>query len=296
MSAGLVWERDGRDWPNWEASRRLRVGSLDWHVQVMGQGPALLLLHGTAASTHSFRDLAPRLASRFTVVAPDLPGHGFTGFPGRAGMSLPGMAANVAALLAALDLAPALAVGHSAGAAVLVRMALDGRIAPGRIVALNGALLPFRGPMAHVAPGMARLLALSSAVPHLVALLAGQDGVRRMLAGMGSRIDRRGLALYARLMRDPAHVRGALAMMAAWDLAELERALPALTVPLTLVVGERDTAVPPQAVEAVRTLLPAAVVHSLPGLGHLAHEERPDLVADVLLGSLDFGVTAPCRA
>ncbi|MBE7220326.1 MAG: alpha/beta fold hydrolase, partial [Caulobacteraceae bacterium] len=234
---GLDWERDGRDWPNRPTSRRVVAGGVSWHVQVMGDGPVLLLLHGTAASTHSFRDLAPRLAEHFTVVAPDLPGHGFTGFPGRSGMGLPSMADGISALLAALGgLRPVLAAGHSAGAAVLLRMALDGTIAPDGIVALNGALLPFRGPMGHVAPGLARLLALNGAVPHLVSLLAGEDGVRRMLAGMGSRIDRRGIGLYARLMRDPAHVRGALAMMAGWDLAGLERDLPRLATPLTLVV------------------------------------------------------------
>ena len=52
------------------------AGGLRWHVQVAGDGPVLLLLHGTGAATHSWRDLLPLLAERFTVVAPDLPGHG----------------------------------------------------------------------------------------------------------------------------------------------------------------------------------------------------------------------------
>ena len=73
----------------------------------MGRGPVLLLVHGTAAATHSWRDLAPLLARRFTVVAPDLPGHGFSGSPGRGGLSLPGMAGALRALLDALRLEPA---------------------------------------------------------------------------------------------------------------------------------------------------------------------------------------------
>ncbi|NBQ74895.1 MAG: alpha/beta hydrolase, partial [Acetobacteraceae bacterium] len=56
------WEKDGRDWPNRTASRFVEAGGLNWHVQLMGQGPCLLLLHGTAAATHSWRDLAPLLA------------------------------------------------------------------------------------------------------------------------------------------------------------------------------------------------------------------------------------------
>ena len=125
------WSTDGRDWPNREASRFVEAGGLRWHVQIAGSGPALLLVHGTGASTHSFRDLLPLLAQRFTVVAPDLPGHGFTTRPADpAGFSLPGMAAGVAALLRVLDVAPAVAVGHSAGAAILCRMCVDGALAP----------------------------------------------------------------------------------------------------------------------------------------------------------------------
>ena len=99
-----------------------------WHVQVMGSGPPLLLLHGTGAATHSWRDLMPMLAQDFTVIAPDLPGHGFTETPGGDGLSLRGMARELAALLGALGLQPALAVGHSAGAAIAIRMRLDGRL------------------------------------------------------------------------------------------------------------------------------------------------------------------------
>jgi len=49
MSNHLSWERDGRDWPNRAFSRFIEAGGLRWHVQVMGQGPVALLLHGTGA-------------------------------------------------------------------------------------------------------------------------------------------------------------------------------------------------------------------------------------------------------
>ncbi|MBE7197594.1 MAG: alpha/beta fold hydrolase [Parafilimonas terrae] len=280
----MNWARDGRDWPNRGASRFVRVAGRTWHVQVMGEGPVLLLLHGTAASTHSFRDLARLLMPRFTVVIPDLPGHGFTQRPPDGGMTLPGMAAGVARLLDGLDLRPALAAGHSAGAAVLVRMALDRRFAPGRLVALNGALLPFGGVSGHVAPGLAKLLFLNPVAPRVFAFLAGEGTVTRMLASMGSRIDRRGVALYTRLMRDPAHVESALAMMAHWDLDGLSRELPELSVPLTLVVGGRDRAIPVEVAEAVRRRVPSAEVRVMPGLGHLAHEEDPGRIAALLTG------------
>lgn len=51
-------------WPQRDHSRALRVGPIDWHVQVAGRGPVLLLLHGSGASSHSWSDLLPRLAAR----------------------------------------------------------------------------------------------------------------------------------------------------------------------------------------------------------------------------------------
>ena len=74
----LDFARDGADWPLREASRFVEAGGLRWHVQTLGEGPPALLIHGTAGATHSWRGLAPLLARDFRLVAPDLPGHGFT--------------------------------------------------------------------------------------------------------------------------------------------------------------------------------------------------------------------------
>ena len=77
-------------------------------------------------------------------MAPDLPGHGFTDAPSSSpGYSLPGVANGLGALFQVLNLKPALAVGHSAGAAVALRMMLDSSIIPAAVVSLNGALLSF---------------------------------------------------------------------------------------------------------------------------------------------------------
>jgi magnesium chelatase accessory protein len=246
----------------------------------MGRGPVALLLHGTGASTHSWRELAPLLARDGTVVAPDLPGHAFTSAPGAAGLSLPGMAASVAALLRALDADPAIAVGHSAGAAVLARMCLDGLIAPRTLVSLNGALLPLRGLAGHFFSPIAKLLAASPLVPRLFAWRAAdRAAVERLIRGTGSTLDPEGIELYARLLRNRGHVAGVLTMMANWDLRSLERDLPGLRPRLVLVVGSNDRTVPPRHAERVRALVPGAAVETLPGLGHLAHEERPARVA-----------------
>ena len=280
------WRRDGRDWPNRAASRFLRAGGINWHVQVMGQGPVLLLLHGTGAATHSWRGLAPLLARRFTVVAPDLPGHGFTGHPPASQGGLDGMARLVSELLHALDAAPALVAGHSAGAAIAVRMVLDGLIAPAALVSINGALLPLPGPGATVFPAAARLLAATPVVPWIFSLQASnQDVVDRLLARTGSRIDAEGARLYARLLARPGHAAGALRMMARWDLQGLR--LSRLPIPAMLVWGEKDGMVPPAHARRLHRMLPSARLAPLPGLGHLAHEEAPEQVARLIEGMAD---------
>ncbi|MBM3478658.1 MAG: alpha/beta fold hydrolase [Alphaproteobacteria bacterium] len=277
------WERQARDWPHRDSSRFVAAGGIEWRVQTMGAGPWALLLHGTGASTHSFRDLAPALARDFSVLAVDLPGHGFTGTPASRLMSLRGFAGLVSALCDELHVSPALAAGHSAGAAVLIRMALDGKIAPRGIAALNGALLPLNAPGAMFFKPIARLLAGLPILPALLAYRSESSGrVERLLAGTGSRLDAAGIRFYRQLLADPDHVGAALAMMASWDIETLAGELPRLTVPLALVIGSNDRTISPDEQRRVAQRVPDATIDMQPGLGHLAHEEDPEGTAEIL--------------
>ena len=243
----------------------------------------LLLLHGTGASAHSWRQVAPLAAAAgHQVVVPDLPGHGGTRAVDAKGArhDLPAMADALAALLQALGVertALRWLVGHSAGAAIGARLVLDGTAAPRALIAFNGALLPLQGPAGVWFSPIARWLALNPLVPAMFAWTAAARPAltRRLLAGTGSRLDDEGMALYERLLGDASHVAGALAMMASWDLAPLAHALPRLPVPLELLVGERDRTLPPAHALRVRERVPSARITRLPGLGHLMHEEDP---------------------
>jgi magnesium chelatase accessory protein len=247
----------------------------------------VLLLHGSGAASHSWRDIAPRLAERFTLIIPDLPGHGFTATPRGDGLSLDGMARRLGALCEALRLAPWAAVGHSAGAAVAIRMRLDGRIGDGGVVAINGALRPFPGSAGWLFPAIARLLFLNPAAMALFAWRAAKPGaVARLMEGTGSHIDARGLELYRRLMSTTGHVAGALGMMAGWTLQPLVEALPRLSPPLTLIAAEGDRAVPAEVSREACAAAPGARLVLVPRLGHLAHEEDADLVAGLILQAL----------
>ncbi len=283
MAARPDWERDGKNWPNREASRFLRVGAVRWHVQVAGpeDAPVLLLLHGTGAATHSFRDLLPLLTRTHRVVAPDLPGHGFTDARGDGALSLPGMAKAVGELCAALDIRPALGVGHSAGAAVLLRMMTDGHADFGRIVGINAALAPIEG-NAILSP-LAKLLFVNPFVPRLFARRAASgDTVRSLMARTNSAIDEAGMRHYETLARNPAHVAGALGMMASWDLAALRGRLGAVACPVTFIVAEDDTMVPPAASEGAAARIADARLVRLPRGGHLLHEVDPETVARLI--------------
>ncbi len=265
-------------------SRLVRRGGFHWHVQTMGSGPPLLLLHGTGASAHSFEALMPLLAERFTVLAPDLPGHASSRPPPGFKPSLPATAAALRELLAELDVAPVVAVGHSAGAALLVRMALDRAIAPRLLVGLGAALQPFRGVARAVLPSAARLLAAAS---NLGAPRWHADRVERLLRSTGSSLDGRGVELYRRLLERPGHVTATLSMMAHWELEPLFAELPALDVRLLLLAGSADRAVSvaQQRASARRAADGRLVV--VGAAGHLLHEEQPAAVARLILDEVD---------
>ena len=199
------------------------------------------------------------------------------------GLSLPGMSASLSALMKQMSLSPSLAVGHSAGAAILMRMVLDGGIAPKLLISLNGALLPLQGFAGQFFSPLAKLVVLNPFTPRLFAWRANDQGaVERVLRGTGSQLDDAGVDLYRRLFRTPAHVSGTLGMMARWDLEPLKRDMPRLKTPLLLVACGADQAIAPDTAFKVRDLVPGATVEYLRGLGHLAHEEQPEAFAKLM--------------
>lgn len=283
-AGALDWAAERGSWPHAQSSGFHEAGGLRWHVQQMGQGPVILLIHGTGASTHSWRGIAPLLAERFTVIAPDLPGHGFTERASGQRLSLPAMATSLAALVERLGVRPLLVVGHSAGAAILIRCCLDGSLQPKSVISLNGALLPFRGAAGFLFPPLARLLFLNPLTPRIFARSAGdRQRVVRLIRGTGSELDAAGIELYARLFSSPAHVAATLGMMANWDLHRFARDLPNLTLPLHLLAGDKDKAVPPAEAERICRIVPGARLQRWPTLGHLAHEEDPVTIAEWIM-------------
>ena len=283
------WTQMRHEWPHSAQSVFVRCGEMRWHVQRMGQGPVCLLLHGTGASTHTWRDLMPLLARQHTVYAVDLPGHAFSHPLPHHSPSLPHVAQALLALLNQLKVRPALWVGHSAGAALAAQCLMDvawlAQGDPGRLVALNPAWLPMPGSARWFYPLAAWVVGRNPLSGWIAAKQVQHTQMAdKLLAQTGSSIDAVGQRCYRYLLTQPAHARGVLQMMAAWDLQTFARELPRLAVPVQMQIGLNDGTIPPGQADEVMKLLPHIQRIDWPWLGHLAHEEAPEGCAEAIEG------------
>lgn len=283
----MIGPKDLPRWPLSEYSRVVLHRPHRWHVQEAGSGPTILLIHGAGGATQSWRGIFPILAETHHVVAVDLPGQGFTRLGARHRCGLDPMAADLAGLCAAEGWQPEVIVGHSAGAAIALRMAELADRAP-RVVGINAALGSFRGAAGWLFPMMAKLLSLTPFTADLfVATSSSARNVRRLIEGTGSRLDAEGLDLYRRLAGDRGHVDATLAMMAQWSLDDLLSRLDRNPARTLFIVGNADHAVPPDVSVRAAARMPEATVVRLPRLGHLAQEEDPELVCSVIIEWLE---------
>ena len=278
----MDWVRDLPNWPHSGSSRRIRHRPHDWHVQDLGSGPDMLLLHGAGASTHSWRALVPALSRSYRIVALDLPGHGFTRAGAKSRLGLDTVAEDIAALCAAQGWQPNVIVGHSAGAAVA--LSLSEKLDPKpRVVTLNAALDRFDGVAGWLFPAFARMLALNPFTSVAFTMGGGTAmRARAIISSTGSQLSDEGYGYYARLLSDRAHVDGTLQMMARWNTDALYARLTDIETPCLMITGARDTAVPPRVSAMAATRLPLARLCKLDDLGHLAHEEAPDRITQVI--------------
>ena len=255
---------------------------------LVGKGPAVLLLHGLGCDHTTWSPMMQQLSRRFTVVAPDLLGHGASDKP-RADYTLGGYANGMRDLLAVLGIDRVTVVGHSFGGGVAMQFAYQFPqqterlmlIAPGGIgrevnPILRALTLPGAGPVlaALAAPpvfasarflgGCARAARLpwTADIPGALSVLAGKHDARERDA-------------FLHVLRAVVDWRGQVVTMT-------DRAYLARHMPTCVIWGDRDTVLPVGQAETARRTIPGVRIEIVKGGGHFPHEEFPDRCAAVL--------------
>jgi magnesium chelatase accessory protein len=276
------------DWPNRQHSRVIAVGDLDWHVQLAGKGPVVLLLHGTGSSTHSWSDLIPLLEPHAKVLVPDLPGHAFTLGAKLEDLKLDEIARSLQLLIDQLGIeAPSIVVGHSAGAPLALRFALTSVKSPKLVIALNPSFIPppavytsFFGPL--LGP-----ITRSSTLSSLLASLSPSLGmVDKLLDSTNTNLPEARRVHYRKLFERADHVRGSMNFMAAADIQTVLIEADLYRGKLICVLGNQDAWIPVKPLEKIiGEHFPVAEIVKWEG-GHIMHELEPAKVAQLILAGL----------
>jgi len=247
-----------------------------------GQGPALLLLHGLGCDHTTWEPVIRSLAKKYTVIAPDLLGHGRSAKP-RADYSIGGYANGMRDLLTVLNVDKVTVVGHSLGGGIAMQFAYQFPertermilVAPGglgpevtpmiRAVSLPGfkmamAALTVPG-VRHV--GMAGMRALSRSG---LSLTHDLDEVAEIYDSFK---DRRARAAISHVVRAVVDARGQIVTMV--DRAYLTQAMPML-----VVWGTEDRVIPVEHADRVAVIAPGAHVEVLGNSGHFPHKDHPE--------------------
>jgi pimeloyl-ACP methyl ester carboxylesterase len=264
-----------------------------------GKGPVLMLVHGMAGSSTTWRHVMPMLATRFTVIAPDLLGHGDSAKP-RGEYSVSGHANFLRDLLTALGFERATFVGQSFGGGVAMQLAYQFPARCERLVLVSsGGLGPEVG-------GLLRGLSMPGA-EHLFPLLCSpalRDAAARAAGWLGGIGFRASPAVeeiwrsYAALADPPARRAFFRTLRAVIDVggqavSATDRLYLAAHLPTLVIWGVRDTIIPVGHAHAAHRAIPGSRLEIFENSGHFPHCEEPERFVETLL---DFiGTTEPAR-
>ncbi len=263
-------------------SRFIVVDGLQVHYKIAGQDePTLILLHGFAASTFSWREVMEPLATSATVVAFDRPAFGLTERPlpgewsGENPYSRQYQADLTVGLMDALGIEQAVLVGHSAGGTVST---LTGLRDPQRVRALvlvDAAIYAGGGSPSWLLPVLR-----TPQMRHLGPLIArpirewGEDFARSAWHDP-SRITAQIWAGYTKPLQAENWDRALWELTAAGDSLSLSAHLDQITMPVLVITGDDDRIVPTEQSIRLAEELPNAKLVVIPNCGHVPHEECP---------------------
>jgi pimeloyl-ACP methyl ester carboxylesterase len=248
----------------------------------MGSGPALLLLHGLGCDHRTWLPVLESLAASYTVIAPDLLGHGASDKP-RADYSLGGYANGMRDLLTVLGIEKVTVVGHSFGGGVAMQFAYQYPERTERIVLVSsGGLGPEVSPAirAITLPGFHQAMAVLT----LPGIRHVSGSTLRLLAstGLPGTRDLDEVAGVYESFADPAaraatrHVVRAVVDLKGQVVTMSDRAYLTSQVPMCVIWGREDHVIPVSHADNAGALAPSARVEVLADCGHFPHKDHPE--------------------
>jgi pimeloyl-ACP methyl ester carboxylesterase len=251
-------------------------------------GPVILLIHGITGRADTWRETIPRLADRFTVVAPDLLGHGGSAKP-RGDYSLGSHASGVRDVLAALGHESATVVGHSLGGGIAMQFSYQFPERCERLVLVSSGGL---GRDVHLILRAATLPGSELVLPLIagtrvrdtgaaVGRLLGRVGLRpgadfgEMASGYASLADAEARHAFVQTMRSVIDAGGQ-------RVSARNRLYLASELPTLIVWGAGDRIIPASHGEEAHAEMPGSRLEVLEGAGHFPHLGEPDRFAEIL--------------
>ncbi|HXH77550.1 alpha/beta fold hydrolase [Nocardioides sp.] len=254
----------------------------------VGSGPALLLLHGLGCDHTTWSPVIESLATRYTVIAPDLLGHGSSDKP-RADYSVGGYANGMRDLLTVLGIEQVTVVGHSFGGGVAMQFAYQFPERTERLVLVSsGGLGPEVSPAirAITTPGFQQVMGLLTLPGIRHVSTAGM----RALAATG-KVSLRDLAEVAEIYdsfkdrRSRAAIRHVVRAVVDWKgqiISMSDRAYLTDAMPMCVVWGRHDTTIPVRHASNAAALAPTARIEVIPNSGHFPHKDHPQRFVKII--------------
>lgn len=263
--------------------------------RIAGSGPAILLIHGIGDNSTTWSTVQTALAQRFTVIAPDLLGHGKSDKP-RADYSVAAYANGMRDLLSVLGIDSVTVVGHSLGGGVAMQFAYQfpqlverlilvgaGGVTKDVNIALRFASLPM-GSEALALLRMPLVLPALQLVGRLGGALFGSTGVGRdipdMLRILKDLPEPTASSAFARTLRAVVDWRGQVVTM-------LDRCYLTQSVPVQLIWGSGDSVIPVGHAEMAHAAMPGSQLEIFPGSGHFPFHDDPDRFVEVVEKFID---------
>lgn len=280
---GLAWSREGdARQPAGITKFPTAYGAVAAHVSGPDDGPPILLIHGTAAWSGFWREVADHLAARgWRVVAIDLPPFGWSERDSEARYDRAAQAKRLSSVVAELG-KPATVVGHSFGAGPATEFALAHPEQVRGLVLVDAALGELDPKAESTVASAMRLLPLAELVT--AASVTNPAAMEPLLRSMIARKEQ--ARRWVPTLREPMGRDGTTSAYSAWlpnlftkqdgALSRRSDSLRSIRVPVSLVWGDADTVTPIDQGKRISELTRARSLQVLPGVGHIPHIEDPE--------------------